>query len=189
MLWAGPPRSLELNTWSPVDAGTITRAAAISLVSESADHLVAENVHAVTNNTQSGDATFALDTRRTNKSRGDTTSRLYVCGPEHASDGLRGGEPAQKILSGTKTEAQVSADYLATSGVCQRIRNPVELRRRRAIFLMRSGGPPRRRSRHSGPRRLNAGRVSRADFLDGIAQSSGTWHPDRQLAEPATTQF
>src|SRR5262249_7120889 len=96
-----------------LNAGTTTRAAIVNLVSESTEHLVAENVHAVTNNTESGDPTFALDHTMDEQIAGDVIRRLYDAALNRPATDDEVTTQSQKILSGAKTEAQVAADILA----------------------------------------------------------------------------
>src|SRR5262249_43378938 len=83
-----------------LNAATTTRAAIVNLVSESTEHLVAENVHAVTNNTESGDPTFALDHTMDEQIAGDVIRRLYDAGLNRPATDDEVTTQSQKILSG-----------------------------------------------------------------------------------------
>ena len=68
---------IELNTLlGQVSAGTITRAGIVKLIAESTEHLVVGNIHAITNNTESGNAT-ARDHTTDKQVAGDIVQRLY----------------------------------------------------------------------------------------------------------------
>src|SRR5215470_11261946 len=162
--WSGSTRML----W----AGTLTRAAAISLVSESAEHLVAENVHAVTNNTQTGDSTFALDHTTDKQVAGDIISRLYDAALNRPATDFEVTNQSQNIVSGTKTEAQVAADILALPEFASAYGTLSNTAFVAQIFQNALGRAPTGSESTFWTSALNAGTVSRADFLDGIAQSS-----------------
>src|SRR5262249_34128416 len=104
----------ELNTLvGQLNAGTITRAGVLNLVSEGTEHKVAEDVHAVTNNTESGNATFALDHTTDKEIAGHIIRRLYDAALNRPATDVEVATQSQKILSGAETEAQVAADILA----------------------------------------------------------------------------
>lgn len=163
----------ELNVLvGQLNAGTTTRAALLNLVSENAEHLVVENVHAVTNNTQSGNATFSRDHTTDKLIAGDIIRRLYDAALDRAATTNEVNTQSQKILSGTKTEAQVAADILALPEFASKYGTLTNAAYINQIFVNALGRAPTSGESSFWTSALNAGTVSRADFLDGIAQSS-----------------
>jgi len=155
-----------------LNAGTTTRAAVLNLVSESAEHLVVENIHAVTNNTESGNPTFALDHTTDKQIAGDIIRRLYDGALNRAATATEVTTQSQKILSGTKTEAQVAADILALPEFASTYGTLTNSAFIAQIVMNALGRAPTASESSFWTSALNAGSVSRADFLDGIAQSS-----------------
>ena len=155
-----------------LNAGTTTRAAALNLASESTEHLMIENIHAVTNNTQSGNATFALDHTTDKQIAGDIIRRLYDAALDRAATASEVTTQSQKILLGTKTEAQVAADILALPEFTTKYGTLTNTAYVNQIFVNALGRVPTSSESSFWTSTLNAGTVSRADFLDGIAQSS-----------------
>jgi trimeric autotransporter adhesin len=163
----------ELNVLvGQLNAGTTTRAALLNLVSESAEHLVVENVHAVTNNTQSGNPTFSRDHTTDKQIAGDIIRRLYDAALDRAATASEVTTQSQKILLGTKTEAQVAADILALPEFTTKYGTLTNTAYVNQIFVNALGRAPMSSESSFWTSALNAGTVSRADFLDGIAQSS-----------------
>src|SRR5262249_6109203 len=153
-----------------LNANTITRAGAIILVSESAEHLVIENIHAVTNNTLSGNAT-ALDHTTDKQVAGDIVSRLYDAALNRPATDFEVTTQSQKILSGAETEAQVAADILALPEFASAYGTLSNSAFVAQIFLNALGRAPTASESTFWSSALTAGSMSRADFLDGIAQS------------------
>ena len=162
----------ELNTLvGQLNAGTTTRAAVLNLVSESAEHIVVENIHAITNNTESG-SPFARDHTTDKQIAGDIIRRLYDGALNRAATATEVTTQSQKILSGAKTEAQVAADILALPEFASTYGTLTNSAFISQIFMNALGRAPTASESSFWTSALNAGTVSRADFLDGIAQSS-----------------
>src|SRR5262249_26959649 len=94
----------ELNSLvGQLNAGTITRAGVLNLVSEGTEHKVVENAHAVTNNTESGNPTFALDHTTDKQIAGEIIGRLYDAALNRPATDTELATQSQKILSGAET--------------------------------------------------------------------------------------
>src|SRR5262249_23406636 len=65
------------NYLSRLAAGTMIRADVMSAISESAEHMTAGKVHAITNNTATGDTTYLPDHTMDKSVIGDVVTRLY----------------------------------------------------------------------------------------------------------------
>src|SRR5262249_23194353 len=166
------PSLAELQTLvGQLNAGTTTRAAVVNLVSESAEHLVAENMHAVTNNTESGDTTFALDHTTNSQIAGEIIRRLYDAALNRLPSEAEIATQSQKILSGTKTEAQVAADILALPEFTNTFGTLSNAAFVAQIFTNALGRAPTASESSFWSAALTAGSVSRADFLDGMAEA------------------
>jgi trimeric autotransporter adhesin len=162
----------ELNTLvGQLNAGTMTRAALVNLVAESTEHLVVGNNHAVTNNTASG-SPVALDHTTDTQIAGDIIRRLYDAALDRGATPTEVTTQSQKILSGTKTEAQVAADILALPEFTQKYGSLTNVAFVNQIFLNALGRAPTSSESSFWTSALTAGTVSRPDLLDGIAQSS-----------------
>jgi trimeric autotransporter adhesin len=162
----------ELNTLvGQLNAGTLTRAALVNRVAESTEHLVVGNIHAVTNNTASG-SPVALDHTTDKQIAGDIIRRLYDAALDRAATATEVTTQSQKILSGTKTEAQVAADILALPEFAQKYGTLTNAAFVNQIFLNALGRAPTSAESTFWTGALTANTVSRADLLDGIAQSS-----------------
>jgi hypothetical protein len=154
-----------------LNAATVTRAGVVNLVAESAEKLVVGNIHAVTNNTESG-SPIALDRTTDKQVAGDIIRRLYDAALDRAATASEVTTQSQKILSGTKTEAQVAADILALPEFLTRYGKLTDTAFVNQIFLNALGRAPTASESSFWTSGIAAGTVSRADFLDGIAQSS-----------------
>ena len=155
-----------------LNAGTITRAGIVSLIAESSEHLALGNIHAITNNTESGNTTFALDHATDKQVAGDIIRRLYDAALDRAATSSEVTTQSQKILGSTKTEAQVAADILALPEFSQKYGTLTNTAFVNQIFLNALGRTPTSSESSFWTSALTAGTVSRADLLDGIAQSS-----------------
>ena len=153
-----------------LNAGTITRAGVVSLVSESSEHLVAGNIHAVTNNTELGDP-VVLDHTADKAIAGAIVYRLYDAALNRMPTEAEVATQSQKILSGTKTEAQVAADILALPEFTNAYGSLSNTAFVAQIFFNALGRAPTTAESSFWTSALTAGTVSRADLLDGIAQS------------------
>ena len=129
------------------------------------------NIHAVTNNTESG-SPIALDHTTDKQVAGDIIRRLYDAALDRAATASEVTTQSQKILSGTKTEAQVAADILALPEFTQTYGTLTNTAFVNRMFLNALGRAPTSSESSFWTSALTAGTVSRADLLDGIAQSS-----------------
>ena len=110
----GRPASVaEVNSLlAALVAGTMTRADVLKSVSESAEHIAAGNIHAVTSNTGTGVPTLVLDHTVDKQIAGDIVRRLYAAALGRQAGANEAATQAQRILSGAATEAQVASDIL-----------------------------------------------------------------------------
>jgi Ca2+-binding RTX toxin-like protein len=129
------------------------------------------NVHAVTNNTESGDATFARDHTADKQIAGEIIRRLYDAALNRLPTEAEVATQSQKILSGTKTEAQVAADILALPEFTSTYGTLSNSAFVSQMFMNALGRAPTAAESSFWTSALTAGSVSRADLLDGIAQA------------------
>ncbi len=167
------PSLADLTNWvGQLNANTTTRAAVMNAISESEEHILTGNVHQVSNNTDTGSTTYTLDHTADAQVAGDTVRRLYDAGLGRSATAAEVAAQSQKILSGSETEAQVAADILALPEFASKYGTLTNTAFVAQIFQNALGRAPTTAESSFWTSALTAGTVSRADFLDGIAESS-----------------
>jgi trimeric autotransporter adhesin len=160
------------NLVGQLNANTLTRVAALNLISEAQEHLIAGNDHMITNNTNSVEATLSKDHATDKQIAGDIVRRLYDAALDRAATASEVSTQSQKILAGTRTEAELAADILALPEFASKYGTLSNTAFVTQIFQNAIGRAPSSAESSFWTSALNAGTVTRADLLDGIAQSS-----------------
>jgi hypothetical protein len=153
-------------------SGTMTKAAVLTQISESAEHKAIGNISAVTNNTDSGATTFSLDHTTDKVVAADIVNNLYEAALDRRATSSDISTQTQKILAGTKTESQVAADILALSEFATKYGTLTNTAFVAQIFQNALGRAPTASESQFWTSELTSSAVSRADFLDAVAQSS-----------------
>ncbi|RNJ48845.1 DUF4214 domain-containing protein [Methylocystis hirsuta] len=112
------PSAAELSDYlKQLNAGTLTRADVMLAISESAEHADVGNIHAATNNSVQSMASLSLDHTVDLQQAKDMITRVYqtTFGRDPTSSELQSG--AQQITSGSATEAQIAAGFVASGWV------------------------------------------------------------------------
>jgi hypothetical protein len=169
-----------------LNAGTLTRADVMLAISESAEHADVGNIHATTNNSVQSMASLALDHTVDQQQAKDMVTRLYqtTFGRDPTSSELQSG--AQQITSGSATEAQIAAGFVASGWVwtwwpyfgysTPSLMEQVYGTLTNADFVTRLfqnsfGRNPTAAESADWVAMLDAGTVTRGDMIDALAES------------------
>lgn len=154
-----------------LDTSGLTRADIINRVSETLEHLAVGNVHAVTNNTQSGEAA-TLDHTTDMQVASNVVQLLFDAALDRAATTGELNSYADDILTGDKTQAEVAANILALpefAATYGTLNNAAFVDQ---IFDNALGRAPTTSEASFWTAALGSGAVTRSDFLDGVAQSA-----------------
>jgi trimeric autotransporter adhesin len=167
------PTLAELSSMvGQLNANTLTRVAALNAVSELQEHQIVGNGHMVTNNTNSAEATLSKEHTMDKQLAGDIVRRLYDAALDRSATASEVTTQSQKILSGSRTEAELAADILALPEFASKYGTLSNAAFVTQIFQNAIGRAPSSSESSFWTSALNAGTVTRADLLDGIAQTS-----------------
>ncbi|MFT4080223.1 DUF4214 domain-containing protein [Rhodomicrobium sp.] len=168
------PTLAELNTWvGQLNANTATRAAVLIAVSQSEEHVLVGNVHQVTNNTDIGaTGAYALDHTADSQTASDMVRRLYDTTLARSADASGLSTYSTAILNGSKTEVQVANALITSSEFTSKYGTLSNSAFVTQLFQNAVGRAPTSAESTFWTNALNAGSVSRADFVVGIAESS-----------------
>ena len=155
-----------------LNANTLTRVAALNSISELQEHQIVGNGHMVTNNTNSVEATLSKEHTMDKQIAGDIVRRLYDAALDRSATASEVTTQSQKILSGTRTETELAADILALPEFSSKYGTLSNSAFVTQIFQNAIGRAPSSSESSFWTSALNGGTVTRADLLDGIAQSS-----------------
>ena len=179
---ADAPLSDLNNYLTQLNAGTLTRAALATTIADSAEHIAAGNVHAVTNNTAIGSAPITLDHATDVAAATDILRRLYIVGLGRDMSASEIATYSQQIVSGSATEIQIANNILGSSEFASKYGSPSNADFVSLVFFNAYGYLPTSAQAQSWTALLNAGTLSRADFLDAVAES-----PDRATTAGVNT--
>jgi len=160
------------NYLSRLIAGTMRPTDVMIAISESAEHLAVGKVHAVTNNTDTGDTTYTLDHTMDKNVAGDAVTRLYDTVFNRNASPSEVTYWTQQILSGSMTVAQIAAALATSPEFTANYGNSSNSDLVSRIFQNSFDRLPSSAESQFWTTALNAGTVSRADFLTGLAQST-----------------
>ncbi|NOT71817.1 MAG: DUF4214 domain-containing protein, partial [Hyphomicrobium sp.] len=167
----------ELKTYLvAIGTGAATRAGIAFELSERTEHVIIDNIHAVTNNTDSA-SPIALDHTVDRVVARDIVQRLYLSALGRAATAAELATQSQRILTGTATEAQLAIGVLALPEFATKYGTLTNTAFVTQIYANALGRAPTAAESQYWSTALTA-TLSRAEFMAAVAQS-----PDNAAAK------
>ncbi|MGI9425835.1 MAG: DUF4214 domain-containing protein, partial [Hyphomicrobiaceae bacterium] len=162
----------ELSQWvGALDAGTVTRADVMYDVSESLEHLAVGNVHAITNNTASGEAD-TLDHTTNKMTAGHAVNLFYEVALARAATETEVDTHANDIVTGAKSQLQVAVAILALPEFSSTYGTLSNAEFVETVFVNALNRAPTASEASFWAATVDAGTVSRADLTLSVAHSA-----------------
>ena len=183
----------ELSSYlSQLTAGTMTRADVMYAVSESAEHVAAGNVHAITNNTATGSSNYSLDYTTDKTTIADIIQRMYDLSAGRDASAPEVDYWATQLLDGTITQIQMAATLAEALAPSSPMGGATNAQFVSLVFQAAFERLPTAAESQYWTAALDASWLTRGEFFDAVAQSTdhitqGNIHPDTlQTAATAT---